>query len=127
VLIRKAQDVEARPMSMPGASGVSMRLLVSRDDGAPTFSMRMFEVEPGGHTPLHQHNYEHEVIILAGEGQLVTSDSDDSRPVAAGDAVYVPANELHRFRNSGAEKLQFVCMVPTHFDCGGEPQPTPGS
>lgn len=114
-------------MTMPGAAGVSMRLLVSRDDGAPTFSMRMFEVEPGGHTPLHQHNYEHEIIILSGKGQLVTSESGESRPLAAGDAIFVPANELHRFHNDSSDKLQFVCMIPTHFDCGGATEPTPGS
>ncbi len=114
-------------MTMPGASGVTMRLLVSREDGAPNFAMRMFEVEPGGHTPLHAHHYEHEIIILSGRGELVTEETGQSRPIAAGDAVFVPADETHRFRNAGDSPLKFICMVPTHFDCAGHTEPTPGA
>jgi quercetin dioxygenase-like cupin family protein len=119
MLIRKAQDVPAKPMDMPGARGVTMRLMVGRDDGAPTFAMRLFEVAPGGHTPRPPHNYEHEVMILAGRGQVVSGTGGNTiRPVAAGDVVFMPANEEHQFRNVGEQPLQFLCMVPTQFDCG---------
>jgi len=123
MLIRSPENVDARPMQMPGASGVRMRLMVGRDDGAPNFAMRVFEVEPGGHTPQHQHDYEHEILVLEGEGQLVDQDNQ-TQPIRAGDAVYVPANELHQFQNASDRPLKFLCMVPTTFDCG---KPTPGS
>ena len=128
MLIRKPDQVQAQPMTMPGAKGVTMRLMVGRTDGAPNFAMRQFHVEAGGHTPLHQHNYEHQVLILSGHGQLAHGPADgDAQAVEAGDVVYIAANDLHQFRNDTGEPLRFMCLVPTQFDCGGQCQPTPGS
>lgn len=126
MLIRRAEDVTARAMDMPGASGVNMKLMVGREHGAPTFAMRLFEVAPGGHTPLHEHNYEHEIVILEGAGTL--GGAAEGRAIRAGDVLLVPANETHQLRNSGPEPLKFICLVPTQFDCGqGQCSPTPGS
>ncbi|MEX0777730.1 MAG: cupin domain-containing protein [Phycisphaeraceae bacterium] len=129
MLIKRADDVEPQMMTMPGAAGVCMRLMIGRQDGAPNFSMRMFEVNPGGHTPLHQHNYEHEVLVIEGSGQVVSGIGGSTiRPVQAGHVVFVPANEMHQFRNTGAAPFKFMCLVPATFDCGnGACQPTPGS
>lgn len=128
MLIRKPEDVDSQVMTMAGAEKVTMRLMVGRDDGAPTFAMRLFEVEPGGHTPLHQHNYEHEVMVVAGQGQVVdNAKQDDAKPIEAGDVIYMPPNEMHQFRNTGDEVLKFVCLVPTTFDCGTGLAMTPGS
>ena len=105
-----------------------MRLMIGREDGAAGFAMRIFEVNPAGHTPLHQHNYEHEVLVLEGGGRLVdNADSDAGRPIAAGDAIFVPANHMHQFRADDDRPLKFMCLVPTQFDCGQGPMPTPGS
>jgi len=30
----------------------------------------------------------------------------------AGDVVFVPANELHQFRNTGRGVLAFLCLIP---------------
>ena len=127
-MIRKPQDVDARVMDMPGAEGVTMRLMVGRDDGAPNFAMRLFEVQPGGCTPRHSHNYEHEVMILQGQA-MVGKDNDqgNDEPAKAGDVLFIPANETHQFRNTGDDVLKFMCFVPTEFDCGGTVSPTPGS
>ena len=51
MLIRKPSETQSKPMTMPGADRVQMRLMVGRDDGAPNFSMRVFDVEAGGQTP----------------------------------------------------------------------------
>lgn len=111
-----------QPVDMPGVKDTRMEVLVGRAHGAPTFSMRHFVVAPGGHTPHHQHNYEHEVVILDGEADV--SLGDTTARVRGGDVLYIPANEMHQFRNAGAGNLRFLCMVPTTFDCG---KPTPGS
>ncbi len=119
-------DVPAQPMRVEGAAKVSMRLLIGRDHGAPTFAMRQFTVEPGGHTPLHRHNYEHEVMIVAGKG--VVRGGETLREVRGGDVVFMPANEMHQFRNTGDQPLVFICLVPVMHDCGdGACAPTPGS
>lgn len=126
MLIRNPDEVSPKPMEMPGAVGVQMRLMLGRADGAPNFAMRVFDVEPGGQTPHHQHNYEHEIMVLQGEGHALSG--DDPHPVAAGDVLFVPANEKHQFRNTGDGVFRFMCLVPTQFDCGGGAcQPTPGS
>lgn len=122
MLIRTANEMPATPMTMPGAEQVGMRLLLGRADGAPTFAMRHFTVESGGHTPRHQHNYEHGVYIVGGSGTIEMAGA--ARMIKAGDSLFVEPNTEHQFRADRGEALQFLCMVPTTFDCG---QPTPGS
>jgi len=126
MLIRRTDQVLAKPMTMPGAEGVTMRLMVGRDDGAPTFAMRLFEVQPGGCTPFHQHPYEHEVMILEGAGEL-TRDGQPALPFQAGDVIFVQPDEMHQFRNGESSTMKFMCIVPTTHDCAGESLPTPGA
>lgn len=104
------EKIEQQPVNMEGATGCSVRWLISRADGAPNFAMRQFQVEPGGHTPRHQHPYEHEVFVLDGEGIVV--EGDDEHPLRAGDVVFVSADEVHQFRNTGSAPLKFLCLVP---------------
>lgn len=122
MLIRRADDVPGAPMEMDGVKGVRMRMMVGRADGAPTFAMRHFTVEPGGHTPRHSHDYEHEVYIVEGGGRV--EHDGEFRDIRAGDVVFVKPNAVHQFVNTGRAPLKFLCMVPTTFDCG---KPTPGS
>lgn len=129
MLIRQADQVPADPVTVPGASRVTMRLLLGRRDGVPNFAMRLFELSPGGHTPLHQHNYEHEVFVLQGQGHLIrSSDGSDSQPICAGNALFIPANQIHQFRNTSDSVLKLLCLIPTHYsDASGQRTPTPGS
>jgi len=125
MLIRRAEQTESQAMDIDGAAGVSMQVMVGRDDGAPNFAMRRFTVAPGGHTPLHQHNYEHEVIVVAGKG--VVRGGETHRQITAGDVVFMPPNKLHQFKNTGDDDLQFICLVPVQFNCAdGSCKPTPG-
>src|SRR3954453_11933226 len=108
--IKKLQEVPASEVTMEGAAGCKVRQLIGDRDKAPTFAMREFEVEPGGHTPKHFHDYEHEVYVLAGKGKIV--DGDIERPLAAGDVVFVAPNDVHQFRNTGTEPMRFLCLIP---------------
>ena len=103
------RDVAAETVEA-GATGVSIRWLITDKDGAPNFSMRHFEVAPGGSTPHHSHAWEHEVYIVGGVGVVVGPEGEE--PVAAGDFVFVPPEEKHCFRNPGAETLNFICLIP---------------
>ncbi len=102
-------------VDLPGAKRVRMRMLVGPDEGAKIFHMRHFEVAPGGHSPHHKHDYEHEVLILKGKG-TVKSEAGD-RPCSPGDVVWVPPNEMHQFQNAGDEPLEFICLIPAPQDC----------
>jgi quercetin dioxygenase-like cupin family protein len=119
---RSVQQMDGTPIEGDGIQGVTMKLLVGKQDNAPTFAMRHFLVEPGGFTPMHQHPWEHEVLILSGEGE-VESDTEVT-PIASGDGLYIPSNELHQFRNTSTTPLEFLCIVPVESDCG---EPVPGS
>lgn len=119
---RSVQQIEGTPITGEGISGVTMKLLVGRDDDAPTFAMRHFSIEPEGFTPMHNHDWEHEVLILSGQGEL-ECDGEVSK-ISSGDGLYIPSNEMHQFRNVGVDPLEFLCIVPVASDCG---QIVPGS
>lgn len=108
--VQRGEDVESQPVTMEGAVGCRVRWLIGEREGAPNFAMRQFEVAVGGHTPKHSHPYEHEVYVLEGQGEIL--DGDQPRPFQAGDVIYVAADEVHQFRNSGDAALKFLCLVP---------------
>ena len=92
------------------ASGkVARRDLVGVADGAPNFTMREFQLGPGAATPHHSHDWEHEVLILEGTGNLLHGDAETT--FGAGDSIYIPSNEPHQFQNKGAGDLKFICVV----------------
>ena len=114
----KLQSIESVPQNdvqMEGAEGVKMRMLIGPDDGARNFHMRHFTVTPGGHTPHHRHDYEHEILFLKGTG-IVKSEQQD-RIFKAGEVAFVPANEMHQFVNTGEAPCEFVCLIPAPQDC----------
>jgi quercetin dioxygenase-like cupin family protein len=102
-------------VTMNGARGARMRMLIGPEDGAGLFHMRHFEVEAGGCTPHHQHNYEHEILVLKGTG-IAKSEAGD-RPFRPGDVIFVPPNEMHQFCNTGSEPCEFICLIPAPENC----------
>jgi quercetin dioxygenase-like cupin family protein len=101
-------QVCADPVS--DVQGVTIRWVIAKEDGAPHFAMRVFEVEPGAASPHHRHWWEHEVFVLDGQGLVTTEEGD--WPLGPGTAVFVPGEVLHQFRNTGTELLRFICLVP---------------
>jgi quercetin dioxygenase-like cupin family protein len=108
--VAKSINVAKKPVNVEGAKGVGIRVLISKDDGAPTFAMRMFEIEPGGNTPLHRHPHEHEVFIVEGAGVFVHE--GQNHPISMEDVIFVPGNDLHSFKNTSDSTLRFLCLVP---------------
>jgi quercetin dioxygenase-like cupin family protein len=110
VLVKDYKDVRQDDVDAEGAAGVKIRLLIKKEDGAPNFAMREFELEPGGHTPFHAHGWEHEVYVLAGRGVVAAEGGEF--PLEPGTVVLVPPTEKHNFKNTGSEVLRFLCVVP---------------
>ncbi len=104
------EKIEATPVQQDGAAGCRIRCLIGEPDGAPSFSMRQFEVAPGGYTPKHSHGHEHEVFVLEGTGVVLEGGTE--HPLRAGTAVFVPPNQVHQFRNTGSGPLKFLCLIP---------------
>ena len=90
--------------------GVSGRVVIGKNDGAPHFCMRVFTVEPGGFTPRHSHDWEHEILIHSGSGQVLQD--GEWRDVSSGSVIFIPGNEEHQLRNNGDEDFVFACLIP---------------
>jgi quercetin dioxygenase-like cupin family protein len=103
------EEVDAEEVGR-GCKDVNIRRLITKDIGAKHFAMRMFEVAPEGHTPLHSHEWEHEVFILEGEGLVFGQGGEEK--IKKGDVVFMPGNERHQFKNTGDQKLRFLCLIP---------------
>ncbi len=115
----KIQSIKAHLqelVTMPGAKGTRIRVLIGPQDGACNFCMRQFEVEPGGCTPHHQHDYEHEILVLKGSGIAKTPEGD--RPFKVDDVIFVPAGAKHGFCNNTDETCEFLCLIPSEDNCG---------
>jgi quercetin dioxygenase-like cupin family protein len=108
--VAKSSDVIKQAVEVEGAKDVQIRWLISKDDGARNFAMRMFEFEPGGHTPLHTHPHEHEVFVVEGKGVFVCEGREYE--FEAEHAIFVPENKEHQFRNTGEGLLRILCMIP---------------
>jgi quercetin dioxygenase-like cupin family protein len=108
--IVKSEDVSKSAVEVEGAKDVEIRWLISKDDGAQNFAMRMFELQPGGHTPLHTHSHEHEVFIVEGRGVLVFEGQEHKFEPEY--VIFVPPNREHRFKNTGDSILRLLCLIP---------------
>jgi quercetin dioxygenase-like cupin family protein len=113
--IKTADNVAPAGVEGGGAEGVTIRLLIHEADDAPNFYMRQFNIAPGGHTPRHSHPWEHEVYVLAGEGEVFAPDGE--KRIAAGDCVFVPGDEEHQFRGIGEAGMKMLCLVPKGAGC----------
>ena len=101
---------EAKTVDTPGAVGVRIQWLIDETKEAPNFSMRRFTIEPGGHTPFHQHDWEHEVYVLKGRGLLVTDEGEYE--IGPDEAIFIAPNERHQFCALPEGSLVFLCLVP---------------
>lgn len=90
--------------------GVSIRWLIGGAEGARNFALRYFEIEPGGWSSLDQHDHDHGVVILRGQGNVLLGGAETQ--VCLGDVLYIPPRELHQLRNDGEEPLGFLCVIP---------------
>ncbi len=84
--IISSYEMKGKEINLPDTKNVIMKPLITKNEGAPTFALRQFELAMDGHTPYHRHPWEHE--------------------------VYVPPGELHQFKNRGEGMLKFLCIVP---------------
>jgi quercetin dioxygenase-like cupin family protein len=109
--VKLINQADVEPITVEeGAVGVRIQWLLDEAAGAPCFSMRRFEIAPGGHTPLHEHPWEHEVYIISGRGAVAAGGRET--PLRAEDAVLVHPGERHQFKAMGDEALALLCLVP---------------
>lgn len=76
------------------------------------------ELLPPGHTvPAHHHEVLEEIYyILEGTGEMTVG--GETRPVAAGDAIFIPTGNIHTLTNTGATtmRLLLICGPAFYFE-----------
>ncbi len=84
--------------------------ILGPEDGVPNYVMLYVQHPPGGTSPGHIHEWEHQAFITEGEGVLWVEGKE--YPIKKGDAVLVPPNVNHQFRNTGSATLSRVTVNP---------------
>jgi quercetin dioxygenase-like cupin family protein len=114
--ITSLDKVEKVRMDMEGAKDAFKQVPIAKADGTPSFSVRVFTIEPGGHTPYHTHPFEHINYVIDGQGALVT-EAGEERPVQKGSFVLVLPNEKHQYKNMLPDRpLVIICAVPKEYE-----------
>ncbi|NHJ40251.1 MAG: cupin domain-containing protein [Asgard group archaeon] len=111
MLIRKIDSIKSEAVTNYGSTKTNIQWLISKDQGAPRFAMRLFTLEPGAKIGIHGHPEEHEIYILQGEMDLISEDGSRSK-VNASDSIYMPPNEKHGYENIGSKIVKFICVIP---------------
>lgn len=95
-------------------------IIKGKEEGG-SFDVRYFEVAQGGYTSLECHDHIHSVICVRGRGYAIVGQA--VHDLSAFDHVYVPANTVHQFVNSGVEPFGFLCIVDAERDRPRAPSP----
>jgi quercetin dioxygenase-like cupin family protein len=109
MIIKKKKDYSPQIKENEDMKGVRFYPMLTAAEGTPNFAMRLFEIEPGGYTPKHSHDWEHEVYIIRGGGYVFKG--DDKTKIEKDDFVFVEPSELHQFR-AGENGMSIICVVP---------------
>jgi quercetin dioxygenase-like cupin family protein len=107
--LKQIRAVPFTDVEMEGVKGARLQTLIGAADGAPAFTLRLFYLEAGGHSPRHSHPYEHEVIVHEGSGTLWSQ--EEEYPLDVGTVALVMPGEEHQF-TAGPKGMTFFCLVP---------------
>ena len=109
------KDVESVLMTMEGAKNAYRQVPLSKNDGAPNFSFRVFTIHPDGHTPYHTHSFEHLNYVISGQGVIVDGDGKEIE-IGTGEFGLILPDEKHQYRNKGDKPFKMICGVPKQFE-----------
>ncbi|MEO0185084.1 MAG: cupin domain-containing protein [candidate division WOR-3 bacterium] len=109
--IKKLDQIIPEVPQLAGTKDTTLQWLITKNDGALHYAMRVFTINPGGEIPVHSHNnMEHEIFVL--EGEAIMNNGVSEIPVKKGDALLVQPNEKHGFINNSTAPFRFICVIP---------------
>ena len=85
-------------------------MVMNREVGARSMSVWTTFDQPGEVVPLHTHEYEEIITVIAGEA-VVTIDCE-SVPVHADMSIVIPPHTPHGYKNSGDGILRMIASFP---------------
>lgn len=92
-----------------------IRPLIDRTTAPITQCSLAEETLPPGKTvtPHHHEVLEEIYYILSGSGVMTVG--DESQAVSAGDAIYIPKNNVHSLTNTGEEEMKILLVCGPAF------------
>lgn len=116
--VKAAAEIDYK--TVDAAEGLQKGVLIDESDGAPTFAIRRFTIDPATAVPKHTNAVEHEQHVLSGTYTVGFRDpetgEETEQTVAAGDSIFVPAGTVHWYRNESQTQGSFLCAVPNGED-----------
>lgn len=88
------------------AGGLIVRRITS--SATADASMDICEIAVGASSALHEHSWEHQVFVVAGQGAV--TDGQNPLRFRPGDVVVIPAGQSHQFVNVGDSNVLFICV-----------------
>lgn len=111
MFVSEINDIKAEDLdNKEDIKKTTKRVLTTEKEGITNIRMRYFTVEPGGHTPWHKHDWEHENYFVKGKGILVTKEEEIE--VKSGMCSYVESQKMHQFKNPYDQPFEFICLIP---------------
>ena len=117
--VREVKEYDVREAYGHPSEGITIRWIMEKrlggDEYMHHFALRHFTMKPRGYyPPPHSHPWEEVMVITKGKCTVTSG----GKTVEAGpeDAIYVPANEDHSFKNPYDETCEFYCI----YACIGE-------
>jgi len=94
--------------------------IVHPDMGAKKLTLNYSTSEPGHEFAQHVHDNSDDTFLVL-QGQMDVRHGDSRRPVRAGQAVFVPAGQVHGTITTGPGTVSISFQCPPDFSCTQEP------
>nr|AYM52945.1 hypothetical protein [Jahnella sp. MSr9139] len=94
------------PVSLPG---IEHRTVAGPRDGLKSLEVWVQTLAPGAETPLHRHDCEEVVVVLAGAGRCEIN--GEVQVFGPGSTIIVPPNAVHRLVVTSEEEMRVVAAV----------------
>lgn len=103
-IVKESSQIEE--MDLDG--GGKIRWLITHREGADKFSMRLITIPKGKNSPDHEHDYEHEMFIIEGNGEAIL---DNRKFTVKKDSfLFIPGGVHHTIK--AISDLKIICMIP---------------
>jgi quercetin dioxygenase-like cupin family protein len=109
-LLMLVVDHRDRPVILSGSGHPSLSMVVNREVGARSMSVWKTFHQPGEVVPLHTHDYEEIITVIAGEA--IVTVASESNPVRADMSIVIPPHTPHGYKNSGDGVLRMIASFP---------------
>ncbi|MFP4200404.1 MAG: cupin domain-containing protein [Clostridia bacterium] len=103
--ILRPSELPSRSVTGDGARGLHYRGPVDGD----SLRINHVEIDPGGISRQHGHEWEQANYVLAGSGTLFCD--GETRTIEKGDLVMIPGGRQHLYRNDGQQTLVLLGVL----------------